>query len=101
MRAIKDHVEKDINKFMRGKSHTVPKEEKDIAMYTSQLAANHVHDPPTHGRKFSSSEKVTDIVQKGLDALNSGKALARWAENRVYECATGQDWSTLEEPVAQ
>ena len=62
-RKLKDHIEREINSFRRGKSHTSPSHEKDVVglqgIYSDEKA--HVYKP---GRKLQEGDHAKDFLNK-------------------------------------
>ncbi|EKM48930.1 uncharacterized protein PHACADRAFT_214588 [Phanerochaete carnosa HHB-10118-sp] len=92
MRKVKDHVEADINHFRRGKTHTKPAKEIDVAKLQQAYAASkiHVFDPT---RPRLDIECLTDYLQQGSNPTLLRKTINRWTARRVTARSTEQDWT--------
>ncbi|KAF7789595.1 hypothetical protein EIP86_000541 [Pleurotus ostreatoroseus] len=92
MRRIKDHVEAEINHFLRGKSHTSPEKEVDVARLQASYAASSIH-VYNRRRQVSKECQVQDFIAKGSDPEKLKKAIQKWQENRNTERSSREDWS--------
>ena len=90
-RKVKDHVEAEINHFCRGKSHTSPDIEEDIRNLQAAYEKDQIHVLKP-GRKLAAKDKVADYMALGADTKLKG-VIRRWAENRVDEVATTEDYA--------
>ena len=93
MRKVKDHVEADFNHFRRGKSHTKPAKETDVAKLQEAYAASEIHVfTPTRSR-LSKEAHATDYLLKGSNPTLLRKTINKWAKRRMKEKSTEQDWT--------
>lgn len=90
-RRIKDHVEHEINHFLRGKSHTSPDAEEDIKNLQAAYCRDkiHVFKP---GRKLDEKDKAKDNIALGSEGPRLKKAIERWLSKRSVEVSTQQEW---------
>lgn len=86
----------EFNHFRRGKTHTRPSHEKDVAglqgIYDKEKA--HVYKP---GRKLADADKAKDFLAMGSNPESLQGMMTRWAKSRVVEKATTDNWETAEE----
>lgn len=94
LRKIKDHVEADINHYRRGKRHTNPASEEDIAKLQAMYANSklHVNDPRAQ-RRLPEKDRIEDFVMQGSDYSKLSTAIRNWAANRTIDRATTEDWT--------
>jgi hypothetical protein len=90
-------MEYEFKTRIRGRKHTVPKKELDIQEMQKWYSASNVHTFKP-GRKIKTRLKVNpdiprDTHSKGGIAIQTGKTLERWIENRTIERSTTEDWS--------
>jgi len=90
-RKVKDHVEAEINHFLRGKSHTSPDAEEDIKTLQKAYKNNKIHEFQP-GRKLNAKDKVKDYVAIGSERTKLKGVIERWISNRVPQCETTEDW---------
>ena len=95
-RKVKDHVERSINRAYRGKSHTSPAKEADVARLQAVYrdAAAHVPDP--NRKPLTSNDVFEDIVGSGSHDILTGehKPFKRWSQNRLRRrTVVEEDWS--------
>jgi hypothetical protein len=90
-RKIKDHVEAELNHFYRGKSHTSPNKEKDVArLQASYKSSNiHVYTPKRH---LEASQRAEDYIAIGCDATKLSNTIDRWAKRRLVSRAKTEMW---------
>lgn len=91
-RRVKDHVESDINHFHRGKSHTSPDKEEDVARLQASYHQSGVHRF-VRGRKLDAKDKVPDLLAIGSGGGRLSKAIEKWAANRASEWSSKEDWT--------
>jgi hypothetical protein len=93
-RKVKDHVEAEINHFLRGKSHTTPDAEEDIAhlQMAYHLDKIHIFIPE---RKLTGKDKAKDYMAVGADGKKLKKLVNKWSENRVSDWSTEENWDGL------
>ncbi|PSS06545.1 hypothetical protein PHLCEN_2v3675 [Hermanssonia centrifuga] len=91
-RRIKDHVEHEINHFFRGKSHTSPEKEEDVALLQSSYSMTkmHYYNPR---RQLHATDKVEDYIAKGADFSTLKRTVNNWAEKRKIKKAKTEDWT--------
>ncbi|KAF7800317.1 hypothetical protein EIP86_011567 [Pleurotus ostreatoroseus] len=90
-RRIKDHVEAHINHFRRGKSHTNPKKEGDVAMLQAMYARAKIHSYH-RSRQLPKESRTEDFIAKGSDPSTLRKTIKKWQEKRVIAKGTKEDW---------
>ncbi|KAI0695834.1 hypothetical protein BC835DRAFT_1345302 [Cytidiella melzeri] len=80
-RRIKDHVKAEFNHFRRGKSHTTPEWEKDVAGLQESYRVNstHVYRP---GRHTASSP--LDYISLGGDHKKLTATIRRWKKSQLH-----------------
>lgn len=84
-RRVKDHVEREINHQYRGKTHTRPQEETDIAQLQAALQSARAHTPLASRRKLDAQDRFSDVMKDGVGAVASGKAFQGWSRTRLAE----------------
>ncbi|PCH39258.1 hypothetical protein WOLCODRAFT_33102, partial [Wolfiporia cocos MD-104 SS10] len=91
MRKVKDHVEADINHFRRGKSHTSPDKEEDVARLQSVFHCSRVwrYRPTRH---LNDADKPSNILKQGSNPDRLGKARENWISSRMGEHSVEQVW---------
>ena len=88
---VKDHVESDLNHFLRGKSHLSPEKEEDITRLRMSYQASKIHS--THpGQKLDSKDKVVDTMAIGTEGGKLLKTMSTWVANRVSDWLCEEDW---------
>jgi hypothetical protein len=94
-RKVKDHVEAEVNRFLRGKSHTSPDAEEDIQNLQAAYQKDSIHlfKP---GRKLAAKDKVKDYMTLGGEGTKLKKVIHRWVSNRLSEVATTEDFETYD-----
>ncbi|KAI0687714.1 hypothetical protein BC835DRAFT_1419737 [Cytidiella melzeri] len=90
---VKDHIEKDFNHFRRGKSHTSP--DHDVVNLQGKYhdGKAHIYKP---GRHLTSDEKVKDFFALGCNPDTLQAMIKRWAEGRVTEKSTDENFESVE-----
>ena len=94
-RKIKDHVEVEVNHFLRGKAHTSPDAEEDIQNLQAAYSKDAIHVYKS-GRKLAARDKVKDILGLGSEGTRLQKAIERWASGRNSKVTTTEDWATYD-----
>jgi len=89
-RIVKDHVEGSINHFHRGKSHTSPDKEEDIACLQASYEHSKIHRY-IPGRKLSAKSKAPDFISLG-EGAKLMKVMDNWIANCVSEWSTAEEW---------
>ncbi|PSR70940.1 hypothetical protein PHLCEN_2v13189, partial [Hermanssonia centrifuga] len=91
-RKLKDHVEAEINHFFRGKAHTSPDDEEDIALLQASysLSKIHIYDAK---RQIDAADKVDDYIAKGSDYQALQRAINNWSAKRTTTRAKTEDWT--------
>lgn len=84
-RRVKDHVEREVNHGYRGKSHTHPREDADIAKLQSIYQDARIHTPLATRHKLESTDRFLEVMRVGAEAVLSGKAFKGWAKTRLAE----------------
>ncbi|KAI0691820.1 hypothetical protein BC835DRAFT_1509188 [Cytidiella melzeri] len=94
-RKLKDHVEHEFNHFRRGKSHTSPEHEGDVVLLQGKYreANAHVRKP---GRHLPSDERIKDVFLAGCNPNTLEAMMKRWADGRVQDKSTTEDFDTPE-----
>lgn len=85
LREVKDHVEQEINHRHRGKSHTRPQEETDIAELQAAYQEADIYVSRANRCKLESQDRFPDVMKNGMVAVASGKAFRAWAKGRLAE----------------
>jgi hypothetical protein len=91
-RKVKDHVERDINHFERGKSHTAPDKEEDVARLQSSYQLSEIHVKKAV-RKLDTRDKVANYMANGSEGTRLIKTRDRWLQNRIREWSSEEDWN--------
>ena len=91
-RKVKDHVERDINHFQRGKNHTAPDKEEDVSRLQSSYHQSKIHIKK-NGRKLDKRDKVADCLAVGSEGTRLKKTMDRWVQNRISEWSSENDWN--------
>lgn len=92
---MKDHTESEFNHFYRGKSHTSPAKEKDVARLQLSYKTSQIH-VYTAGRHLSEARRAKDFLAAGSDILKLQGTIDRWAERRLDTRATQEIWEDPE-----
>jgi hypothetical protein len=87
-RKVKDHVERSVNHFSRGKSHTSPGKEEDVTRLQASYRDSRIHQT----RKLDSKKKAKDYLARGTQEQVIVRVIGRWSENRVRERSSGDYW---------
>jgi hypothetical protein len=77
---VKDHVERDLNHFLRGNSHSSPAKEEDIACLCMSYHASKIHINHS-GRQLDLKDKVVDTMCIGTESGKLLKMLSKWVVN--------------------
>ncbi|KAI0640946.1 hypothetical protein C8Q79DRAFT_1099102, partial [Trametes meyenii] len=64
-RRVKDHVEHEINHGYRGKTHTSPQKENDIAKLQAVYQNAHAHTALASRHRLDAQDRFPDVVKKG------------------------------------
>jgi hypothetical protein len=94
-RKVKDHVEAEINSFLRGKAHTNPDAEEDIQNLQAAYRKDAIHSFKA-GRQLAAKDKVKDYVAQGVEGTKLKKVISRWVSNRLSEVAVTKDFEIHE-----
>ncbi|KAJ7666792.1 hypothetical protein DFH06DRAFT_1294986 [Mycena polygramma] len=102
IKAVNNHMEYEFKTKVRGHKHTIPKKERDIQDLQKWYRASAVHSFKPGGvikgrRDKSVPDRPKDTMSKGGSALQTGKTLERWIENRTVERSTMQDWDLFDD----
>jgi hypothetical protein len=84
-------VEQSLNHFCRGKSHTSPGKEEDVARLQASYSALRIHQK-IQGRKLDPKNKAKDYLAHGTQDQAIVHVMGRWLENRVRERSTEDNW---------
>jgi hypothetical protein len=90
-RRVKDHVERSLNHFCRGKSHTSPGKEEDVARLQASYCDSRIHQT-IRGRKLDAKNKAKDYLAHGTQEQTIIRVISRWSENRIRERSSGDYW---------
>jgi hypothetical protein len=90
---VKDHVEAEVNCYLRGKSHTSPDAEEDIRNLQAAYQKDSIHAFKA-GRKLATKDKVKDYMALGVEGTKLKNVITRWVSNRLSEVATTEDFDT-------
>jgi len=90
-RRVKDHVEQSLNHFCRGKSHTSPGKEEDIARLQESYRDSRIHQK-IQGRKIDPKSKSKDYLANGTQEQAIVNVINRWSENRIRERSSEDFW---------
>jgi hypothetical protein len=91
-RKVKDHVESEVNHFHRGKSHTSPSKEGDIACLQGSYQQSQIHIKNA-GRTLDAKDKAPDLVAVGLEGKKLMTTMKNWATNQVSQWSSEEDWT--------
>ena len=94
-RKVKDHVEAEVNHFLRGKSHTSPDAEEDIQNLQAAYRRDSIH-LFKEGRRLAAKDKVKDYMAVGAEGTKLKKVIQRWVSNRLSEVATTEDFENYD-----
>lgn len=94
-RKVKDHVEAEVNSFLRGKSHSSPDAEEDIRNLQAAYHKDSIHSF-TAGRKLAAKDKVKDYMALSVEGTKLKNVISRWVSNRLSEVATTEDFEIRE-----
>lgn len=100
-RKVKEHVEDQFNHCRRGKAHTDPQKELDVAALQASYAQCrlHVYDPK---RQLAAIDLAEDYMARGSDPIALAKVMSGWYEKRVVTKADTEDWEFgNEDPVGE
>ncbi|KAI0085961.1 hypothetical protein BDY19DRAFT_996389 [Irpex rosettiformis] len=92
-RKLKDHIEREFNHFRRYKGHTSPDHEEDVTDLQKKYHKGKVHVYQA-GRKVD--HEVKDFVAQGLNAESLQGMITRWANGRVTEKSTLEDYDKVD-----
>jgi hypothetical protein len=84
-------VEQSLNHFCRGKSHTSPDKEEDVARLQASYRDSRIHQK-IQGRKLDSKNKMKDYLAHGTQEQAIVNVIGRWTENRVCKRSTEEYW---------
>ncbi|KAI0715509.1 hypothetical protein C8T65DRAFT_771413, partial [Cerioporus squamosus] len=101
-RKVKDHVEQTINNLYRGKSHTSPSKEADVAKLQAVYRDARAHVADEARKPLSDKDVFVDVVKAGSDSLLGGtsKAFKRWASKRLRRYPGVEEWDSDSETEA-
>ncbi|EKM48682.1 uncharacterized protein PHACADRAFT_189093 [Phanerochaete carnosa HHB-10118-sp] len=92
LRKIKDHVEATVNHYRRGKSHSSPEREEDVAKLQEMYAKQRTHAYTANRHLTNSSDVAEDYIGKGCEPSKLQATIKSWASKRVTSVATTEDW---------
>jgi hypothetical protein len=90
-RCVKDHVEREVNHFARGKTHTSPDAEDDIRNLEAAYKKDELHTFKP-GRKLVEKDRVKDFMSLGVEGTRLKNTISRWVENRLSKVATTENF---------
>ncbi|KAI0692054.1 hypothetical protein BC835DRAFT_1416809 [Cytidiella melzeri] len=94
-RKVKDHVEAEFNHFRRGKSHTSPEKEKDVARLQEAYKDSNIHRYVPK-RLLKSSQRAKDFLALGSNPITLQATIDRWAEKRLTVRSTCEMWEDFQ-----
>jgi hypothetical protein len=77
LRKLKDHIEAEVNHFRRGKKHSDPDKEEDVALLQASYAASKIHTY-TPKRHLHGNNKAQDYLAKGSNPETLRKVVGNW-----------------------
>ncbi|KAI0706131.1 hypothetical protein BC835DRAFT_1409762 [Cytidiella melzeri] len=92
---VKDHVEAEFNHFRRGKSHTLPEKEKDVACLQEAYKDSNIHWYVPK-RLLKSLQRAKDFLALGSNPITLQATINRWAEKRLTVRSTCEMWEDLQ-----
>lgn len=93
-RKVKDHVEAQVNHFRRGKRHTTPEKDGDVARLQAAYKTSRVHE--NLRRRLSKENTAANVIAAGSEGKRLKKAINTWMEQRVDPRSTKDLWSNSE-----
>ena len=90
-RRVKDHVEREINHFAHGKSHTSPDTETDIKNLQDAYKAEEIH-AFIPGRTLTDKDKEKDYIALEAESTRLQGMITRWRNNRLSKVDTTEDF---------
>ncbi|KAJ7572843.1 hypothetical protein C8J56DRAFT_806278, partial [Mycena floridula] len=90
IRELATFMERIFGTWTRGKKHTTPKREPDVAKLEQSYRefTFHVYQP---GREVPVKSRVKDYLNQGGIEIQTGPTILNWAEGRRYPRSTEQD----------
>ncbi len=95
---MKDHVEAEFNHFRRGKSHTTPDWEKDVANLQEAYRVGKAHVYQTV-RVPKVDTSPPDFINIGIQKLNA--LVNRWTAKRVTQKSTEENYEERDPEVSR
>lgn len=96
IRIVIDFMEREFGTLVRGKKHTVPSKEKDIAKLRKSYSDSRIHENQP-GRCFhSKKDKAANYTSLGALKLTTTGRLEKWREARNFERSQMEDWAETE-----
>ncbi|KAF4611552.1 hypothetical protein D9613_004492 [Agrocybe pediades] len=92
IRAVSEHVEKEMGTISRGKRHAIPTRDLDVETLRKSYreAGYHIF---TRGRSIErKDDKSEDYSEKGIIKLHKPDFLNRWKQQRAFPRATDEIW---------
>lgn len=90
-RKVKDHVEDQFNHCLRGKEHTNPQKEMDVAALQASYSQCKIHIYDSK-RQLAKVDMVEDYTARGSDPIALTKVMKNWSAKRVSTKADTEDW---------
>ncbi|KDQ56803.1 hypothetical protein JAAARDRAFT_132254 [Jaapia argillacea MUCL 33604] len=92
IRSVMLHVDNQFETWKRGKKHTVPKKDKDVAELQALISEVHIFEK---GRRIASKKDwAKDFVTEGLLKLTTKPTtIERWAARRDFERSKREDYT--------
>lgn len=94
-RKVKDHVEAEFNHFRRGKSHTSPQSERDVARLQASYKASKIHTY-TPNRHLENSRCAKDFLSLGSEPEKLQGTIDRWGARRLTVRSKQEIWEDPE-----
>jgi hypothetical protein len=93
IRVVINFIEHQFGTIVRGKKHSVPSKEKDIAKLRASFSSSKLHKQQP-GRKIpgSGDDHAPDFATEGVEKVVLGNALANLNEGRAFERSTREEW---------
>ena len=86
-------IEKELDGFKRGKKHTSPSKERDVAMLTSTYLMGRVHETIPGRRVPVEADYKPDFVTKGSHELFEKGAFDQWWQSRSFPRSTEERYT--------
>ena len=90
IRALSVHMEQVFGTLTRGKKHTTPKKDVDVARLVAEFTSGQLHQH-RRGRVVDEKEQIKDYYHEGMKS--SVKTIEGWHKDRQYYRSSVQDFS--------